>query len=94
MTMIRDRFAPGYPTPVKLSGVLIDFDAEGLCRHPTDEQLTAVAATATRRERFEVVVETGQLGRRRRPSALPTPENPPSSPAAEDAPPPASEVDE
>lgn len=76
MTSIRDRFSPGYPTPVRLSGVLVEFDENGVCHDPTPEQLDAVATTATRRERFEVITEAPF--RRRRRETVAAPENAPS----------------
>lgn len=73
---IRDRYTPGYPTSVRLSGVLVEFDEHGLCQGPTPEQLEAVSSTATRRERFEVLTEAPF--RRRRREAIAAPENAPS----------------
>lgn len=70
MSIIRDRYSPGYSTPVRLSGVLVEFDADGFCLHPSPEQLEAVAATPTRRERFEIVVEPPLRRRRREPAGL------------------------
>lgn len=84
--MIRDHRPPcDHAYMAILSGVRLWFDAGGILRDPTAEQLAASQATAVRRDRFAIVEEPRR--RRERPSS--PPENAPSvtAPAASVDPP-------